>query len=150
MKKLTIGALVAAQLASVAPAGAAQLLDSAGASSTRVGGFAGARLRISLDPKPRERVRAGLTIAPTSLSLRADGATRFRTGEGVEYGVSDLSKPELSLSGRRVSELVQSGRGPGGERRNLSTTGLVAIGVGVVLVGAGLLYAHELSKSVGH
>jgi len=152
MKKVMIAALLAAQIASAAPAHAAELIDSAGPHSTRMGSFAGARLRISLDGEPRERVRAGLTVAPTAQSMRADGASRVRIGEGLEFGVTDRRGPALSLSGRPVSQLVSGGPGPEGDRRNVSTIGWVAIGVGVVLVGVvgyGLWLNHELSSNEG-
>ena len=152
MKKLTIAALVAAQLASAAPARAADLIEAAGPDSTRIGSFAGARLRISLDREPRERVRAGLTIASTAQSLRADGAARLRISDGLEFGVTDRRGPALSLSGQPVNRLVAGGAGPNGERRNVSTLGWVGIGVGVVLVGVvgyGLWLNHELSSNEG-
>jgi hypothetical protein len=149
MKKLTIAALVAAQLASVAPAPAADLIDTREQESTRTGSFAGARLRISLDREPRERVRAGLTIAPTTQSVRADGATRLRIGEGLEYGVTDRRGPALALAGRPVRELAEGPRGPDGQRKNVSTLGWVAIGVGVVVVGFvgfSLWVLHNVNK----
>jgi len=152
MKKLTMIALVASQLATAAPAGAAELIDSAGQDTTRMGSFAGARIRISLDREPRERVRAGLTIAPTALAVRADGAARRRIGEGVEFGLSDRRGPSLSLSGRPVSELAEGPRGPDGRRQNVSTVGWVAIGVGVVVVGVAgyaIWLTHEMNSNEG-
>jgi hypothetical protein len=152
MKTLTMAALVAAQLAGAAPASAAELIDSAAPSASRMGSFAGARLRISLDRAPRERVRAGLTIAPTTLAMRSDGATRLRIGEGMEFGLSERRGPSLSLSGRPVSELAGGGRGPDGERQNISTFGWVGIGVGVVVVGVvgfGLWFTHEMNSNEG-
>ncbi|MEA3041947.1 MAG: hypothetical protein QOC65_1436 [Sphingomonadales bacterium] len=152
MKKLTIAALVAAQLASAAPASAAELIDADAPATSRMGSFAGARLRISLDREPRERVRAGLAIAPTTLGVRADGATRLSIGDGLEFGLSDRRGPALSLSGRPVSELAGGGRGPDGQRRNVSTVGWVAIGVGVVVVGVAgyaLWITHELGQNEG-
>lgn len=152
MKKITIAAVLAAQLASAVPAGAAQLIDGGRMDGTRVGNFAGARLRISLDREPRERVRAGLTIAPAAHSVGADGASRLRIGEGVEYGLTDRRGPVLSLNGRPVSELAPGGSGPEGDRRNVSTLGWVAIGVGVIVVGVvgyGIWLNHELSDNEG-
>jgi hypothetical protein len=152
MKKLTMVALVAAELASVAPARAADLIDTAAGDSTRTGSFAGARLRVSLDGISPERVRAGLTLAPTVHNLH-DGAARIRIGSGLEYGLSDRRGPELSLGGRPVRELAQAARVQDGGRQNVSTVGWVAIGVGVVLVAAvgyGIWFTHELGESVGH
>jgi opacity protein-like surface antigen len=150
MKKLTIAALLAAQLA--VPAQAADLVDTRGVEETRQGAFAGARLRVSLDAQPRERVRAGLTLAPTRHDLRGDGSARLRFGEGLEFGLSDRRAPGLSLAGRPVAEIVQGAGGPQGDRRNVSTAGWIGIGVGVVavaVVGYGLWLNHELSNNEG-
>ncbi|HZF95749.1 MAG TPA: hypothetical protein VEZ20_12865 [Allosphingosinicella sp.] len=150
MKKLIMAALLAGQLA--APVQAADLVDTRSIEGTRQGAFAGARIRVSLDAEPRERVRAGLALAPTRHDLRGDGSARLRFGEGLEFGLSDRRAPGLSLAGRRVAEIVQGARGPQGERRNVSTVGWVAIGVGVVAVGV-VGYAvwlnHELSNNEG-
>lgn len=145
MKKILIAALLGAQLA--APAAAADLIEDVRSEGTRTGSFAGARLRISLDGAPRERVRAGLTLAPTTHSLRG-GAARMRIGEGLEYGLTDRRGPALSLAGRPVGELAQGPRGPDGSRQNVSTLGWVAIGAGVVLVavvGYGIWLTSELN-----
>jgi hypothetical protein len=150
MKKLTIAAFIAAQLTSGAPASAADLVDTSAPDGTRMGSFAGARVRISLDGAPRERVRAGLTIAPTARSIRTDGASRLRIGEGLEYGVTDRRGATVSISGRPVSELAQGPLGPDGQRRNVSTLGWVAIGAGVVLVvaiGAFGWLIHEANEN---
>ncbi|HEX8654430.1 MAG TPA: hypothetical protein VF693_04310 [Allosphingosinicella sp.] len=152
MKRIAIGALVAAQLASAVPASAAELIDSAAPSSNRMGSFAGARLRISLDREPRERIRAGFAIAPTTLGVRADGATRLRIGEGVEFGLSERRGPALSLNGRTVNELAGGRPGPDGQRQNVSTAGWVAIGVGTVVVavaGYWIWFTHEMNSNEG-
>jgi opacity protein-like surface antigen len=150
MKKIFIAALLAGQVA--APAQAADLVDTRGVQDTRNGSFAGARIRVSLDAQPRERVRAGLTLAPTRHDVRADGSARLRLGEGLEFGVSERRGPALSLAGQPVRDVVQGAAGPQGERRNVSTVGWVAIGVGVIAVGV-VGYAvwlnHELSNNEG-
>jgi opacity protein-like surface antigen len=146
MKKILIAALLSAQVA--APAAAADLVTEARSEGGRTGSFAGARLRISLDGVSRDRVRAGVTLAPTRHELQG-GAVRMRVGEGLEFGVTDRRGPQLSLAGRPVRELAQAGRGPDGQRQNVSTLGWVAIGVGVVVVGVvayGLWLTHELSE----
>jgi hypothetical protein len=126
-----IAVLIAAQVA--APAAAADL-TSPGVEATRTGAFAGARLRISLDAKPRERFRAGFAVAPTVRQFRSDGSTRLRIGEGTEFGISDRKAPGLSLAGKRLSDIAPRGEGPKGPRQNISTIGWVAIGV-VAVVG---------------
>ena len=150
MKKFFAAALIAAQTAS--PAAAADLVRDAGVQERRMGAFAGARLRVSLDGQARERVRGGLSVSPTMHDVRADGTARLGIGEGLEFGLSDRRGPALSLAGTPVREIVQGPRGPEGDRRNVSTVGWVAIGVGVVLVGVvgyGLWLNHELSNNEG-
>lgn len=150
MKKILIAALITAQTAS--PAAAADLVRDSSAQERRMGAFAGARLRLSLDGVARERVRGGLSVAPTMHDVRADGSARLRIGEGLEFGASDRRSPALSFGGRPLREIVQGPRGPEGDRRNVSTVGWVAIGVGVVLVGVvgyGLWLNHELSENEG-
>lgn len=150
MKKILIAALIAAQVAS--PAAAAELVRDSSAQERRMGAFAGASLRVSLDGAARERVRGGLSVAPTMHDVRADGTARLRVGEGLELGLSDRRGPALSFAGQPVSAIVQGARGPDGDRRNISTLGWVGIGVGVVLVGVigyGLWLDHELSNNEG-
>jgi hypothetical protein len=93
-----------------------------------------------------------VTLAPTRHDLRGDGSARLRFGEGLEFGLSDRRAPGLSLAGRPVAEIVQGAGGPEGDRRNVSTVGYVAIGVGVVLVavvGYGLWLNHEINSNEG-
>jgi hypothetical protein len=134
VKSLTILALVTAQaLAAVQPAFAADLQPDPGVKGTRMGAFAGARVRVPLGSK-RQAVRATLTAAPTLHSLQSSGEQRMRIGQGLELGVEG-KQARFDLAGRPASRLVQGQSGPEGERRNLSTIGAVAIGVGVLLVG---------------
>jgi opacity protein-like surface antigen len=152
MKRLIIAALLAVQVPSTAAARAAVSISHQSTGSTRFGSFAGARLRIPLDHSARTRFRAGLTLAPTTHSVGADGTAALRIGKGLEYGFSDRDALQLSLGGRPVSAITKTGRQPGGERLNVSTAGWVAIGVGVVVVGiAGyaLWLTNELSKNEG-
>jgi hypothetical protein len=138
MKKLTIGALVAAQLLGVAqPADAADLFER---DMPQIGAFAGARLRIPLGGAREEQgLRAGLTLAPTMRIRNADGVSRLRFGEGFELGVTQHHPLELSFAGQRVDRLgiAPGGNAPDGARAGISTLGWVAIGIGsFVVVGA--------------
>ena len=133
MKKVIIAALVASQLA--IPAQAADLVDTRASEGMRPGGFAGARIRVSLDAEPRERIRAGLTVAPTRHDLSGDGSARLRFGEGLEFGLSERRPAGFSFAGEPVRDLV-SPIGPDGNRRNISTVAWVGIGVGVLAVTA--------------
>jgi hypothetical protein len=147
MRKLLIVALVAAQLAPVAaPARAAELRVEPQRQETRMGAFAGARLRVALGGERRERVRAGLAVAPELHRMEA-GAARMRIGEGLEYGFTDRRPAAVSVAGRRLSDAQ---RAPDGRRQGVSTLGWVAIGAGVVLViGVGVLgwLVHEANEN---
>ena len=148
MKKVLIIALLAAQLGTAASA--ADLVDPTRSESTRTGAFAGARLRISLDPERRERVRAGLALAPTVHVGRDDGSGRLRIGEGLEFGLSERRAPELSFGGTPLKDLTGGGEGADGRRANVSTIGWVAIGALVVAVGGFALFAHEMNSCAPH
>jgi len=140
MKKILVAALALTQLAT--PAAAAELIRDTGAQERRMGAFAGARFRVSLDREASERLRAGLTLSPTMHDLRSDGSSRLRIGEGLEFGTSEGRAPALSFAGRPVRQIVQGSRAPDGDRRNISTVGWVAIGVGVA-VAAGALWFFD-------
>ena len=124
MKKLTIAAVLAAQMLTAAqPALAADLTDTR---AQRTGAFAGFRLRLPLDGEAgRQPIRAGLTLAPTF-------QTESRSGE--------VRPVRLSFAGTPVSRLAQGPAGPDGQRAGVSTIGWVAIGVGVVAVTLFALY----------
>lgn len=147
MRTLLIAALLAAQLgASAAPAQAADLRAEPQRQESRMGAFAGARLRIALGERSRDRVRAGVMVAP-SLHRMEDGATRLRIGEGLEYGFTERRSAGVSVAGHRISDAQQA---PDGSRQGVSTLGWVAIGVGVVVVvGVGVLgwLVHEANEN---
>jgi hypothetical protein len=146
MKKLLISAVLGAQLVPfAAPARAADLVAGAERQEARMGAFAGGRLRIALGGEGRERVRAGLTVAP-ALHRAADGATRLRIGEGLEYGLTERRPLGVSLAGYRMADARQAAEG---QRHNVSTTGWVAIGVGVVVLTGVAVFGwmvHEGNK----
>jgi hypothetical protein len=148
VRKPTIAALVAAQLLGVAqPAAAADLFER---DSQRIGAFAGARLRLSLGGgREEQRLRAGLTLAPTMHSRAAGGGIQLRIGEGLEYGVAGREPMRLSLGGMPVNRLVQGGTGPDGRRLGVSTIGWVAIGAGIVVLAVGGFYVW-LVEEAGH
>lgn len=135
MKSMAIAALVAAQImVSAQPAMAAGFGDDKAGASSQQAAFAGARLRVSLDGKGAKKARAGLTVAPVLHSRQADGSTKIRFGEGVEYGFAGGKKAELSLAGRPISQVAQGRTGPDGRKQGVSTLGWVGIGLGVVAV----------------
>ena len=139
MKKMTIAALVAAQLmTSARPALAADLTDT---QAQRMGAFAGFRVRLPLDGSADTRaVRAGITLAPTLQSQSRGGEIRTRFGEGLELGIASDEPIRLALAGTPVSRLAQGPAGPDGQRAGVSTIAWVAIGVGVVAISLFALY----------
>lgn len=148
MRKLLIAAVLAAQLGPLAaPSFAADLAAEAQQRESRLGAFAGARLRIGLGGgERRERVRVGVSVAPT-LHMVEDGAASLRIGEGLEYGLTERRPAGVSVGGHRISDIQRS---PDGRRQNVSTLGWVAIGVGVVVVaGVGFMgwLVHEANNN---
>jgi len=145
VKKLMIATLVSAQLGCVAsPAMAAEL---GSAQDQRPGAFGGLRLRLPLDgPRRNQRLRAGLTLAPTLRIQDADGASRLRFGEGLEFGISGREPARLSLGGVPVNQLARGPAGPDGRRMGVSTLGWIGIGVGaavIIVVGAAALCVSD-------
>ena len=132
--------MVAAQLLAAAqPALAAELVDDRIAVAQQRGAFAGARVRVPLGTGTGAKARAGLTLVPVVQKEYRNGAVRTQYGEGLELGVSGNEKLELSLAGKRVSQLTEGKPGPDGSKAGISTIGWVAIGVGVVLVAVFVL-----------
>lgn len=146
MKRFAIASLLAAQAATVAqPVMAADLVER---ETPMMGAFAGARIRMALGDRAHQRLRAGLTLAPTMHARGSDGAVRTRFGEGLELGVAPRRPLELSLAGTRLDRfgVAPGGTGPGGRRAGVSTLGWVAIGVGatvLVVAGAGYLWLDD-------
>jgi len=147
MKRLLIASLVAAQaLGAAQPAQAAELIAR---EAPQIGTFAGARLRVPLGNRAHQRLRAGLTIAPTMHARGSDGVSRTRFGEGFELGIARGQRLELSLAGTRIDRIgvAPGGATPGGRRAGVSTLGWVAIGVGaavLVVAGAGFLWLRDI------
>lgn len=147
MKHVLIAGLLAAQVGPfAAPAHAADLIVESQQRETRMSAFAGARLRVALGDTSRDRIRAGIAVAP-ALHRIQDGAARLRIGEGVEFGIAGRRPAGLSIAGHRPGD---SQRLPDGRRHGVSTLGWVAIGVGAVaLVGIGVLgwLIHEANEN---
>jgi len=139
MKRLTIAALVAAQVLAQ-PAMAAELGNDGGTVAARQGAFAGARFRVALDGTSARKAQAGLTLAPVLQGRQADGRMVTRFGEGMELRLAGgETKPQLAFGGRTLAQLTEGRQGPSGRKAGVSTLGWVAIGVGVaalILVAA--------------
>jgi hypothetical protein len=135
MRLATAAALIAAQILGAASASAAELPDpAASAGPARTGAFAGARLRVPLGARKDQQARLGLALAPLQRRQSADGEVRLRFGEGVELEIAGREPVALRLAGQRLTP----DRGVDGKENRLgvSTIGAVAIGAGVVLLGA--------------
>ena len=129
-----IAALLAGQLLPAAPAAAAEIDRH---SAPQMGAFGGLRIRLPLDGDRRDRqLRAGLAIAPTTHSRTADGETRMRIGEGLEFGVRGRSPARLSLAGQSVQRL--NAQGEEDEDGGVPTWAIVA-GAAVVVLAAGFV-----------
>ena len=145
MRKLVIASLLAGQILTAAPVGAADFAESR---QQQAGAFAGLRLRVPLDGEARQRsIRAGLTLAPTMHSRTAGGESQMRIGEGLELGINGRRPVQLSIGGTPVNRLAQGRTGPDGRRLGVSTLGWVAIGAGVVVVAVGGFYVWLLEES---
>lgn len=132
MKFIAGAALIAAQMVTAAqPARAAELPSDRSAADSRLGTFAGARLRVPLGGG-REKSQAGLALTST-LRSGATGALRF--AKGAELGFSgDERAIRLTLGGTPVSQLAQGRSAPGGRKHGVSTLGWIAIGVGAAAI----------------
>ena len=140
MNRLIIAALIAAHVAAVAaPARAAEIVSAEMPRSLETGTFVGVRFRLPLDGA-RRVPRTTLTAAPALRSTQSNGESRLRIGRGIEFGL-DGEEVRFDVGGQPVSRLVAGGEAPDGERRNISTVGWVAIGVGAVVVTVFALYA---------
>ena len=135
MKSLIIAALVAGQALAAQPAFAAELPSDQASAPTRVGSFAGARLRVPLGAT-KERPHAGLAVTATQRTGET-GALRF--SKGLELGFAGDDKVRLSLAGKPVSQLRQGADAPGGQKLGFSTTGWIIIGASAVIIVGGIL-----------
>jgi hypothetical protein len=145
MKKLTIAAVLAAQIAGAAPATAAEL-DGRGAFMDRErGAFAGVRLTARTGAGAPD-LRAALAIAPTVHSRRG-AATQMMMGDGLELGISAGARPELRLAGQRLDRMSLLGEKGPRDKANVSTVAKVAIVAGVVLVVGAVAFFHVMDEA---
>jgi hypothetical protein len=140
MRKLMITALLTGQsLSAAVPATAAEIYEPQASGQRQFGAFAGARLRVPLGGG-KEGAHAGLAF--TNIRVDAFGNRRF--SKGMEFGFAGDETLRLSLAGQPMQAkklaFLPGTPGPQGRKAGVSTTGWIAIGVGVVAVGA-LAYA---------
>ena len=144
MKKLIIGAVLAAQLQLAAQPALATELEPVG--DQRMGAFGGLRVRVPFGGEATDRrLRAGLTVAPLRQDRFASGETRLRIGEGVEFGLRGRSPLHVSIAGRDLRRFnLQDGRDDDGG--GISTGAWIAGGlvlVTVAVVGAAALVLED-------
>jgi hypothetical protein len=144
MKRLTITALLSAQLLAAAQPAMAAQLEATG--DQRMGAFGGLRVRLPLGGEMRDRqLRAGLTLAPTLHGRLANGETRLRFGEGLELGLRGREPVRLSLAGRDVRRLAARDDGDG--RRGIPTGALIAGGLVLVTIAGVVFVAVALENA---
>ncbi|HEV7659571.1 MAG TPA: hypothetical protein VGO55_06965 [Allosphingosinicella sp.] len=148
MKKLTIAALLAAQLlGAMQPLAAAPLdNDRIGTGEQYRGTFIGARFRVPFGGENAGRPRAALSLTSVEHGRQADGRVRTRFAEGIELGMSANRPLALSIGGVSFARRLAAAQGdepqPTDNRRRQERTGrtilkgiaVVAI-VGVAVVG---------------
>jgi hypothetical protein len=141
MKFVTIGALIAAHIACAAQA--AELPRDPSTETTRIGSFAGARVRVPLGAT-KEKPHAGLAFTATQRTGDT-GALRF--SKGMELGFAGDGKVRLSLAGKPVSQLRPGAEGPAGRKLGVSTLGWVGIGVAVALVAGTIWFVDAMNDA---
>jgi hypothetical protein len=137
MKRLIIGTFVAGQLLAAAPPAFAA--DFATGQEIQAGAFGGVQLRVPLGRAPRaQRVRAGLTLAPTLRSRAATGEVRTQIGEGLEFGYRSGRPVSFSVAGRDLQPRrlgAAQDNGDGEHHDHTLRTVLLVVG-GVLVVAA--------------
>lgn len=153
MKKLMVGALVAAQLLAGAQALSAAPLDDdrLGFRDRQRGAFIGARFRLPFGGEESGRPRAALAFTAVEHGLNPDERSRTRFSEGIELGLSTHRPLTISVGGTPFGRRLAAAQGdtpqPTDNRERQNRTGrtvlkglaVVAI-VGVAVVG-GLILA---------
>ena len=86
-----------------------------------------------------EKARVGVTVAPLTESIGADGKVDTRFGEGMEIGISGSEKAGLRVGGKSLAQLTQGRQGPDGPKAGTSTMKGLAIVGGVVVITLGAL-----------
>jgi hypothetical protein len=156
MKKLTIAALLAAQLLGAAQPLAAAPLDNdrIGSGEQYRGTFMGARFRIPFGGENAGRPRAALSLTSVEHGRQADGRLRTRFAEGVELGISQNRPLTLSIGGvsfaRRLAAAQGEEQQPTDNRRRQERTGRTILkGVAVVaIIGVAVIGGLYLALTV--
>ena len=145
MRKFVISLVAAAVTA--APIQAATWQDQG--SEARRGAFIGAQFTISLAGRDHRRPRAQLAIAPTQTRISSNGIRQTRIGEGIALGFSPGGNPALTLAGTRADMALhpqrENSNDPG--RLGISSTGWIAIGLGVAALAGGVYFIHLVHEA---
>ena len=139
MRKFVTSVLAAAVIAG--PLHAAPWQDQG--SEVRPGAFIGAQFKMSFGGQARSQPRAQLALAPTRSSFSNSGQATTRIGEGLALDFTSKAKPTLTLAGMRADTAL----GDRERKLGISSTGWVAIGLGVVAVAGGLYFLHLLDEA---
>ncbi len=146
MRKFLTSVLAAAAIA--APLHAAPWQDQG--SQVRPGAFIGAQFNMSFGGPARSEARAQLAFAPTRSRLSNSGQVTTRIGEGLALDFTSNAKPTVTLVGVRADtalRLTRAGRSETGRKFGISTTGWVAIGVGVAAIAGGAYLLHLIDEA---
>jgi hypothetical protein len=146
MRKFVTSILAAAVIAG--PLHAAPWQDQG--SQVRPGMFVGAQFKMSFGGQARSQPRAQLAFAPTRSSFSNSGRATTRIGEGLALDFTSNAKPTLTLAGMRADTALHPQRGiPGDRERKLgiSSTGWVAIGLGVAALAGGVYFLHLIHEA---
>jgi len=139
MRKLVASVLAAAVIAGPVHAGPWQ---DQGA-QVRPGVFVGAQFKMSFGGRARSQPHAQLALAPTRSTFSNSGRATTRIGEGLALDFTSNAKPTLTLAGMRADTAL----GDRERKLGISSTGWVAIGLGVVAVAGGLYFLHLLDEA---
>jgi hypothetical protein len=146
MRKFVTSVLATAVIA--APLHAAPWQDQG--SQVRPGAFIGAKFKMSFGGSARSQARAQLAFAPTRSRFSSSGQVTTRIGEGLALDFTSKAKPTVTLVGMRADtalRLTRAGRPETGQKFGISTTGWVAIGVGVAALAGGAYLLHLIDEA---
>jgi hypothetical protein len=139
MRKFVTSVLAAALIAG--PLHAAPWQDQG--SQVRPGMFVGAQLKMSFGGQARSQPRAQLALAPTRSTFSDSGRSTARIGEGLALDFTSNAKPTLTLAGMRADTAL----GDRERKMGISSTGWVAIGLGVAALAGGLYFLHLVHEA---
>ena len=140
-----MASLAAAQIAT--PAAGAEIVQDVQVAGTQSGAFAGARVRLSLDPQERRPLRAGLVAAPVAQAVGSDGRVSTRFGEGLEFGIRAGGTPKLSVAGQELGgRRAGAAQGDDDDDDSGPSTLLLVAGGLAIAAGVGFLVFMDMME----